>query len=109
AFGPVYRLDARLRECDYGVLNGAPVGRVAAVRLQHIEEPFPGGESYRDVVARTASFLDDLRARHEGERVVLIAHSANRWAIEHLLFATPLADLLRPPFDWRPGWGYRLA
>jgi broad specificity phosphatase PhoE len=30
---------------------------------KHVDVPFPGGESYRDVVARISSFLDDLRRR----------------------------------------------
>ena len=53
--------DPRLRECDYGELNGAPVDDVAAVRRRHIDEPFPGGESYRQVVERTRAFLGRRR------------------------------------------------
>ena len=102
------QVDARLRECDYGELNGHPVAEIDAERLRRIEEPFPGGESYRDVIARTRSFLDDVRARHEGERVLAIAHSANRWALQHLLEGTPLEELIAAPFDWQPGWEFRL-
>ena len=50
-------LDARLRECDYGALNGSPVGDLDRVRLDHVDDPFPGGQSYRDVVEATAGFL----------------------------------------------------
>ena len=111
AFGgtaiPVH-LEPRLRECDYGELNGRPVEEVAAERLRRIDEPFPGGESYRDVVTRTRSFLDGLRTGHDGERVVAISHSANRWAIQHLLEGTPLEELVVASFDWQPGWEYRL-
>jgi broad specificity phosphatase PhoE len=111
AFGgsglPVH-VDAHLRECDYGELNGRPVAEIDAERLRRIEEPFPGGESYRDVVARTRSFLDDVRARHDGECVLAIAHSANRWALQHLLDGTPLEELVLAPFDWQPGWEFRL-
>src|SRR5688500_7065437 len=42
--------DARLRECNYGELNGAPVAQLAPVRIRHIDRPFPGGQSYREVV-----------------------------------------------------------
>jgi broad specificity phosphatase PhoE len=98
--------DARLRECDYGELNGAPVGEVAAVRRLHVEEPFPGGESYRQVVERTGAFLDDIAAGHDGERIVVIAHSANRWALDHLLNGAPIEELVDAPFDWQPGWLY---
>jgi broad specificity phosphatase PhoE len=109
AFGastvPIF-LDWRLRECDYGELNGAPAERIE--RRSHIDTPFPGGESYRDVVTRTESFLRDLRARWDGKRVCVIAHSANRWALDHLVDGTPLEELVDAPFEWREGWEYRL-
>jgi broad specificity phosphatase PhoE len=98
--------DARLRECNYGELNGAPVDEVTAVRHLHVDEPFPGGESYRQVVERTRGFLADVVARHDGERIVVIAHSANRWALDHLVNGTPLEELVAAPFLWRDGWLY---
>jgi broad specificity phosphatase PhoE len=104
---PVF-LDWRLRECDYGELNGAPAAVVTAARAAHIETPFPGGESYRDVVARTESFLADLRARWDGGRVCVVAHSANRWALDHLLHGESLERLVAAPFAWQEGWEYRL-
>jgi broad specificity phosphatase PhoE len=100
--------DARLRECHYGELDGAAVENVAARRLQSIDEPFPGGESYTQVVARTASFLEDLARDHDGERVLIIAHSANRWSLEVLLEGKALADVISAPFAWQPGWEYTL-
>ena len=99
-------LDARLRECDYGTLNGSPVGDLDWVRLAHVEDPFPGGQGYRDVVEATAGFLRDLRRDHEGRRVLVIAHSANRWALDHLLNGAPIEELVDAPFDWQPGWLY---
>jgi broad specificity phosphatase PhoE len=112
AFGdtgiPAHR-DARLRECNYGDLNGATVAQVSAERRRRVDEPFPGGESYRQVVGRTRSFLDDVARVHDGERILVIAHSANRWALDHLLHGTPLEELVDAPFDWRPGWSYVLS
>jgi len=43
------RRDPRLRECNYGELNGRPVAEIDAQRLRRVETPFPGGESYHDV------------------------------------------------------------
>jgi alpha-ribazole phosphatase/probable phosphoglycerate mutase len=40
--------------------------------------------------------------------VVLIAHSANRWALQCLLEGARLEDLVDAPFDWQEGWLYRL-
>jgi len=59
-------------------------------------------------VRRTRSFLDDLRAGWDGRRVVVVAHSANRFALDHLLKGEPLEHLVVAPFDWRPGWEYEL-
>jgi broad specificity phosphatase PhoE len=104
---PLYQ-DARLRECNYGDLNGRPAAEVAATRLDRVETPFPNGESYRDVVGRTRDFLADLLREHDGERTLVIAHSANRWAIEHLLLGKPIDDVIEEPFEWQPGWEYVL-
>jgi broad specificity phosphatase PhoE len=100
------RSDPRLRECNYGELNGGSVDAVTAVKRRHVDEPFPGGESYREVVERTRAFLADVVERHDGERVLVIAHSANRWALEYLVHGTPLEDQVDAPFDWQPGWEY---
>ena len=41
--------------------------------------------------------------------MLLIAHSANRWALEHLLLGTALEELVVAPFEWQEGWTYRLG
>jgi broad specificity phosphatase PhoE len=111
AFGatgiPVF-LDWRLRELDYGDLNGAPADAISAERASRVDVPFPGGESYRDAVRRVASFLHDARAGRAGERVLLIGHTATRWALDHLLDGRPLEQVVTAPFDWREGWEYVL-
>ena len=66
------RQDPRLRECDYGELNGAPVGEVAAVRRLHVEEAFPGGESYRQVLV-----YHDLLGLTEGHLPRFVKRYAN--------------------------------
>ena len=101
-------VDARLRECNYGELNGAPVARLDIERLAHVAVPWPGGESYEDVVDRTRTLLLDVRAAHDGHRVLLVAHSANRWALQHLLLGVPLENTIGKPFDWQPGWEFEV-
>lgn len=104
---PVF-YDARPRECDYGAWNGGPVTRLAGGRRRHVREPFPGGESYLDAVARVGDFLAWLATAFDGDRVLLIGHSATRWALDHLLAGAGLEDLVDAPFDWREGWEYTL-
>jgi alpha-ribazole phosphatase/probable phosphoglycerate mutase len=81
---------------------------VTGERSRRIEVPFPGGQSYRDVVDQTASLLEDLRARHDGQTVVLIGHSANLWALEHLLAGAQLQELVDAPSTWQEGRRFRL-
>ena len=98
--------DWRLRECDYGMLNGAPREAVHADRLRHLDVPYPGGESWRTAVARVGRFVDDLPLRWAGARVLVIGHIATRWAFEHRLRGVALEDLVAEAFEWCPGWAY---
>jgi broad specificity phosphatase PhoE len=107
--GVPIRQDARLRECDYGQLNGCSVPDLHRVRLRHLTAPFPGGQSYDQVVEQMRDLLAEIRAEFDGGRVLLVAHSANRWALQHLLDGTPLADAVAAPFDWQPGWEWTLS
>jgi alpha-ribazole phosphatase/probable phosphoglycerate mutase len=112
AFGgrglPIFH-DWRLRECNYGMLNGTAVARLEAERTKHVIDPYSGGESYADVVARARSFLADLPPRYPDTRIVVIGHSATKWAFDHLLEGIPLDELVEGSFRWQPGWLYSLA
>lgn len=101
--------DWRLRECNYGDLNGKPVAQVTAHRKTYISEPYPHGESFLQVVERVRSFLSDLAANWDGARVLVIAHSATKWSLDHLVDGTPLEELVEAPFEWKEGWTYRLG
>jgi broad specificity phosphatase PhoE len=98
--------DWRLRECNYGVRNGAPRVELERTRREHLDEPYPGGESWRQAVRRVGRFLDDLHLGWKGSRVLVIGHTATRWAFEHYLNGIPLEDLIEAEFQWRPGWEY---
>jgi broad specificity phosphatase PhoE len=100
--------DARLRECNYGRCNSMPVAQLAAGRSRHIDQPYPGGQSYRQVVAQVQDFLRDLSSNWDGCAIVVIGHSATRWALDCLLNGRTLEELVDAPFAWQPGWRYRL-
>jgi broad specificity phosphatase PhoE len=102
-------VDPRLRECNYGELNGMPRARLDIERSRHVDEPWPGGESYRDVVARTEAFLADLRRTSGGSRILVVAHSANQWALDHLLLGADLAARVAEGMTWQPGWEYVIS
>lgn len=100
--------DWRLRECDYGQRNGMPVAELHARRAEHLDRPYPGGESWRQAVSRVGRFLVDLPLRWDGQRVVVIGHVATRWGLDHLVNGVPLERLAAAEFGWQPGWTYRL-
>jgi broad specificity phosphatase PhoE len=105
---PVVR-DTRLRECNYGALTRRPASELDARRAAHIDTPFPGGESYLDVVGRVSAWLDDTTSAVNGRTVLVIGHRATFYALEHLLRGVPLGDAVNAPWTWQPGWTYRVG
>jgi 2,3-bisphosphoglycerate-dependent phosphoglycerate mutase len=101
-------LDWRLRGCDYGELTGEPVASIEGTRVQHLYDPYPGGESYGDVVARVRRFLQDLPTGFVDRRVLVVGHPETKWALDHVLEGAPLAELVELSFHWQPGWLYAL-
>jgi 2,3-bisphosphoglycerate-dependent phosphoglycerate mutase len=98
--------DARLRECNYGELNGT--AEPLRDRAAHLDLPYPGGESWRQAVERVVGFLSELRRERDGDRVLMIGHRATRIALEVVANGRELADALAASFAWQPGWKYLL-
>lgn len=106
--GTPVRADRRLRETDYGDLNGAPRSEVDAVRRQYLEVPFPNGESVAQSVARAGECLRELRERHAGMTLVIVGHRATRYALETFSGGKSLADCLDATPEKRPYREYGL-
>lgn len=102
------RCDARLRECDYGDWTRRPAAEIDAQRVRRIFEPFPGGESYAQVAARTRGLLDEVARDLAGKRVLVIGHRATWYSLEHVINGRDLRDVIIAPWKWQPGWIYRL-
>src|SRR3989338_5031519 len=101
--------DARLRECNYGKLNGASSDIVEPMQEEEcIGKPFPEGESYEDVKTRVADFLEFLKKNYDGKEVAIVSHKAPQLAIEVLLngktWQEALAQDWRKTHKWQPGW-----
>ncbi len=71
--------------------------------------PYPSGESWEQAIARVARFLRDLETRWADRRVLVIGHTATRWAFDHLIDGVPIEDLVTAPFSWQEGWRYHLG
>jgi 2,3-bisphosphoglycerate-dependent phosphoglycerate mutase len=101
--------DWRLRECDYGERNGMPAALLHAHKVEFLDTPYPGGESWRQAVMRVGRFLGDLQLRWKGQRVLVIGHVATRWGLDHFINGERLDDLITADFEWKEGWEYRVG
>ncbi len=101
--------DWRLRECDYGQRNGMPAAELHAGRREHLDRPYPGGESWWQAITRVGRFLGDLPLRWNGQRILVIGHVATRWGLDHFIAGTQLEQLAEQDFAWQEGWEYRLS
>jgi broad specificity phosphatase PhoE len=90
-------IDERMREKEFGILDGLTTGGIAAMQPDQAEfrrilgkfyhRP-PGGESWCDVIFRLRSALDTIALHHAGKRVMIVAHQVVvlclRYIIENL-------------------------
>lgn len=91
AFGAPVEVDEAWIELDYGEWDGRPIDEVpdeawAAWRADSDFAP-PGGESLARLTARVHDALDELAARLDGRRAVVVSHvspvkAAVGWALD---------------------------
>ncbi len=101
-------IDNRLRECNYGDLDGEHKSFV--VYEEHIETPFPNGESLNDVENRMRNFIESLKTSYSGKTIGIVAHRAPQLALEVIAknktWEEAIADDWRKTGAWQPGWEY---
>ena len=77
-----------------------------------VYDKFPDGESYEDVKARIADFLEFLKKNYNEKNVAIVAHKAPQLALDVLLrgktWKQAFAEDWRKTKTWRPGWEYEL-
>ena len=87
-------LDERLREREFGVLDGLTRKGITAqfadeserrARLGKFYHRPPGGESWSDVLLRLRAALDEMRLEAAGERVVLVGHQVVVLLVRYVL------------------------
>ena len=100
--------DARLRECDYGALTRRSTREIQQQRSACVAAPFPDGESYEQVAARVRGWLREVRSAFAGQTVLVVGHRATFYAFEHLIRRVPLHTVVTLPWQWQPGWTYRV-
>ncbi len=105
--------DARLRECNYGIFNGVSSNIVEPMQEDEcIKKPFPEGESYEDVKARVADFLEFLKKNYYGKHIAIVSHKAPQLALDVLLkgktWKQAIAEDWRKTKSWKAGWEYEI-
>lgn len=104
--------DPRLRECNYGDLNGVSSDIVEPMQEECIYKPFPNGESGEDVKSRVADFIDFLKKNYDGKHVAIVAHKVPQLSLDVLLngktWEEALAEDWRKTKSWKPGWDYQI-
>lgn len=102
--------DSRIRECNYGDLNGKSSELVKYE--EHISNPFPNGESLLDVEKRVRDFCDYLLENYDNKTIAIVAHKAPQLAIEVITmnktWEQAINDDWRPKKQWQPGWRYEI-
>lgn len=100
--------DKRLRECNYGDLDGQDKSLV--IYEEHIEKPFPNGEFLKDVERRIDDFIKFLKDNYHGKKVGIVAHRAPQLAFEVLTKNISWEEANRNDWRkakaWQPGWEY---
>lgn len=105
-----FKIDDRIRECNYGDLNGKDSSKV--VYEDHIIEEFPNGESMKDVEKRIRKFLKYLLENYDGKHIAMVAHKAPQLAIEVITknktWEQAIKEDWRKRKEWQPGWIYEI-
>ena len=113
-WGDLYPIipDERLRECDYGDLNGMPSDQVEPLQERSTTTQMPHGESYEMVKVRISDFLKFLKANYDGKHVAIVAHKAPQLALDVLIKGMSWQEAFekdwRKTKSWQPGWEYTL-
>ena len=100
--------DKRLRECNYGDLDGKEKDLI--IYEEHIDKPFPNGESLKDVEKRIAEFIKFIKKNYNGKTIGIVAHRAPQLAFEVLTKGISWEEAnekdWRKVGAWQPGWHY---
>ena len=81
----------------------------------HIDKPFPNGESHKDVERIIRTFLEDIKQKFSGKKIAILAHQAPQLALDVILKNKTWKQAIKEdwrrkqPKEWKPGWTYYLT
>ncbi len=101
-------IDKRLRECNYGEYDGESKDLV--IYEEYIYNPFPNGESLKDVEKRILDFIEDIKKEYNGKTIGIVAHRAPQLAFDvltkNITWEEAIHNDWRKTKSWKPGWEY---
>lgn len=103
--GMAIQFDERLMELNFGQWEMQPWDAVSETAeaqawfADYVNIRTPGGESFRDLINRTASFLHELKQQQTG-RVAVVAHGGILRALYCLLNQIAPGDVFRQQVDY---------
>lgn len=102
--------DVRLRECNYGDLDGESKDLV--IYEEHVDEPFPNGESLKDVEMRMREFIYELKDKYSDKTIGIVAHRAPQLALDVITKKISMEEAIKTDWrktgNWQPGWVYEV-
>lgn len=102
--------DKRIRECNYGDLNGEDTSLIKYE--EHIDSKFPNGESLIDVESRLRNFCEYLLENYDENTIALVSHRAPQLALEvitkNISWKNAIDNDWRKTKNWQPGWIYEI-
>ncbi|NMB48686.1 class I tRNA ligase family protein [Candidatus Kuenenbacteria bacterium] len=102
--------DPRLRECNYGDLNGHHERDFNSDEKYYIEHRHPNGENAYDVEKRVREFLDEILEKYAGKKIAIVAHMYPQRAIDVITNSKTWDEAIdsdwRKNKAWQAGWHY---
>ena len=103
-------LDSRLREMNYGALNGRASGEFPSDELECIYTRYKLGENCLDVERRVRTFLEECIVAFLGGNIAIVSHKYPQLALEvicnNATWEEAILNDWRHEGYWQPGWRY---
>lgn len=95
--GASYETDERLREYDFGTMNGRPLEEflnfAGSVENRFVMSP-EEGETMADIKKRVLNFIADIEKKYKGKKILIVSHADPLFMIQGVLTGMDKKDLI---------------
>lgn len=101
------KYDARLREIDFGTINGKPIKELLYMSFskKELEKKRRKVETYQHILRRIKSFFSEVDKRYKNKTIVIVSHQCPLWVLETTVNGFSLIDGHKIPKEKRIGRG----